>query len=336
MATINDVAREAEVSRSTVSRVINQRSEVNEETREIVLQAMRKLNYSPNSSARALAKQKTNNIGVVAMNLVLPFYSNIIDGIYRSADELGYGTLFCIHNNTESRANVRYLDMLYGTVDGIIFVGENSVSRRDLVKFTDKEYPIVMIESSYNIPSVVSINVDNFQGAYLATRHLIQLGHRRIAHLKGRDDWFQTKDRMEGYIQALKDYALNVDNKLIVSGNFVYNDAYECSKELLDQKSGITAVFCANDVMAAAFMHAANEKGVKIPDDISVVGFDDIQDKSIFIRSMMPDITTIRQPIGDMVQYAVKSLVSRFTNGEAIGSKVFDMELIKKESTRQI
>lgn len=329
MVTIYDVAREAGVSRSTVSRVINGKREVNEETRQRVEKAMKKLGYRPNTLARSLALQKTNTLGIVSIGLTEPFFSAFIDGIHDSVDKKGYGAIFC-KNDPENEANIDYLSILYGKVDGIIFIGEKAVSRRDLVELVDKGFPVVLIESSFNIPGVTSINVDNYQGAYSAVRYLIQLGHRKIAHIMGRRDYFESRDRLEGYKQALKDYRIDVEEDLIKEGNFIYSDAYECSKELLEKD--FTAVFCASDVMAAAFMRAAIEKGKEIPKDISVIGFDDVENCGLFTRDM-PLITTIRQPRYEMANYAVEALIDNISKGVICEDKVFRTKLIVRDST---
>lgn len=331
MANIYDVAREAGVSRSTVSRVINGKKEVNEETRQKIMDAMQRLNYSPNASARALALQKSHVIGVVAAGLTEPFFSGFIDGIFDSADEMGYGTLFC-QNDHRNKTNINYFDVLHGKVDGIIFLGENTVSRSEVVKLADENYPVVMIESNFNIPGLVCVNIDNFQGAYAATRHLIQSGHKKIAHIMGRQNSFEANDRLKGFIQAMEDYGLRADSRLIKTGNFVYNDAYGCSTELLNHPREYSAVFCANDIMAAAFMHAAMEKGVGIPGDVSVIGFDDIGNNDLLIKEM-PPLTTMRQPRREMAQYAVEALVRRIEEGTVLESKIFNTELVIRNST---
>lgn len=334
MATIYDVAREAGVSRSTVSRVINGKKEVNEETRRIVEEAMRRLDYRPNASARALASQKSYTLGVVSVGLTDPFYSSMIGSIYHSADELGYGTLFCV-NNLGKQTKVDYFNILFGKVDGIIFVGENTVSYSELVRLVNAAYPVVLIENNMNIPEIISVNIDNFQGAYNATRYLIQLGHKKIAHMMGRKSSFEAADRLKGYTQALKDYGITMDAGLVKEGHYLFNNAYQCSKELLDERRDVTAIFCANDIMAAAFMHAAMERGLKVPDDISVVGFDDIKDSDLFLKEM-PLLTTVRQPRRELAAYAVKTLVGKIERKEKGENKVFNTELVVRESTAEI
>jgi Transcriptional regulators len=331
MVTIYDVARIAGVSRSTVSRVLNNRKEVNEETRAKVQAAIRKLNYSPNVSAQVLASQTTNTLGVVSFGMK-SFYSSFMDGIYYYADEMGYGVIFGV-NNPVNKTRVNYLNMMNGRVDGIIFLGE-TVTPTELVRLLETHYPLVLIESDIRFPGVLSVNIDNYHGAYQATKHLIQLGHKKIAHIMGNPESTGAMDRLKGYSQALEDHRLETSENLIKTGNYLFNDGYRAARELLDESPGIEAVFCANDNMAIAFIKAAFEKGLKIPEDISVVGFDDVSDQELFIKNM-PRLTTIRQPYLEMAKYAVEALIQLINNKEeALGNQTFKGELIIRDSTR--
>ncbi|NLK21701.1 MAG: LacI family transcriptional regulator [Epulopiscium sp.] len=336
MITIYDVAKEAGVSRSTVSRVLNSRKEVKEETRIKVMNTIEKLNYNPNSAARALAMQANNAIGVVAAGLTDNFYAPIIDAIYTCSDKMGYGSLFCKHNS-KNTVKVNYLSILFGKVDGIIFIGEKTVERSNLIRFIDGGYPVVSIFNKHNtnIPGVVNVNIDNFQGGYSATRHLIQLGHKKIAHIIGDRKSFEALDRFEGYKQALSDYGLDIDHNLIKQGSFSFRDGYHCGKELLASASPMTAIFCASDNIAAGFMHAALEKDISIPKDISVVGFDDINQSGLFLKDM-PAITTIRQPRNQMAEYAVAALINQINKNKVEENKIFQTELIIRDSTRYL
>lgn len=331
LSTIYDVALESGVSRSTVSRVLNGKKEVNEETRRKVMQVIKKLNFNANASARSLALQRNLTIGVVSAGLTDPFYSSIIDCIHESADEAGYGTLFC-KNTPEHRTNFNYFNILYGKVDGILFVGENTVLRRDVIRLLDEAYPTVLIENDLTLPGAVCVNIDNFGGAYAAVRHLIHLGHKNIAHIMGKTGSFESQHRLNGYRQALDDYSLDCDKNLIKTGNFTFIDAYQSSKELLSERSNFDAVFCSSDLMAAGFMHAAYEKGLKIPDDVSVIGFDGIDDNSVFAKEM-PGLTTVRQPRNAMAAYAVKALIHSIEKNDTLENKVFSTKLVIRNST---
>ncbi len=335
MANIYDVAKEAGVSRSTVSRVINNNSEVSEKTKQRVLVAIEKLNYSPNASARSLALNKNGVIAVVSRYMLSdPFYSKVAEYIYRIADKRGYGIFFCI-NERDTKSNLNYFRMLYGKADGIIFLGYDSVKREELVKFVDRKYPIVLFENNINIPGIVKVNLDNYYGGYVATRYLIQKGHKRIAHYKGQVESFEVIDRLRGYKSALQDYNISYDNSIVIDGQFSYEEAYNQADKLLKNKD-ITAVFCDSDLMAWGFIEKALELGIKIPQDISVIGFDDINynlryDLKGYKKNM--DITTLRQPIYKMSEYAVDALVENIETGNIKDDKIFSPELIEKGTT---
>lgn len=331
MVTIYDVARIAGVSRSTVSRVLNDRKEVNNETRARVQDAIRKLNYSPNVSAQALASQSTNTIGVVSFGMK-SFYSNFMDGIYYFADKMGYGTIFGV-NNPVNKTRVNYLAMMNGRVDGIIFLGE-TVTRGELVRLLDENYPLVLIENDIRFPGVLSVNIDNYHGAYQATRYLIQLGHQKIAHIMGNPESTGAMERVKGYSQALEDHQLESGSNLIKVGNYLFNDGYRASRELLVECPDLTAVFCANDNTAVALIKAVFEKGLRVPEDISVIGFDDVSDQELLINNM-PRLTTIRQPYQEMAKYAVEALIQLINHQESHGNKMFKGELIVRDSAKQ-
>lgn len=331
MVSIYDVAKKANVSKSTVSRVINNQAGVKGEKRQKVLEVMKELNYHPNSSARSLASKKNNTIGVVVRWMLgHTFYSKFIDGIYQTASKLGYGVLFCV-NNINFKEGVPYSDILLGKVDGIIFLGHDSVSRKEVIKLNDQNFPLVLIDSNYNIPGIMEINVNNFNAAYNAVKYLIQLGHKRIAHFMGDKNAFDAIERFKGYKQALKDYELEYNEDLVIEGNYYFDNAYSMSNIFFKKKHDFTAIFCANDVMAAAFIKSASEHGFRIPEDISVIGFDDV-DLTRSGNGSNISITTIKQPRYEMSKYAVESLVNRIENNIVCENKIYDLELIVKES----
>jgi len=326
LVTIVDVAKMAGVSRSTVSRVLNNRKEVKKETRVRVQEAISKLNYAPNVTAQALASQATKTIGVVSFGMK-SFYSSFMDGIYYYADELGYGTIFGV-NNPVNKTKINYLNMMNGRVDGIIFLGE-TVTHQELLRLLESNYAVVLIENDIRFPGLINVNIDNYHGAYQATKYLINLGHEKIGHIMGDPNSAGATERLHGYSQALEDHHLETNANLIKVGNYLFDQGYTAAIDLL--KENPTAVFCANDNMAIAFIKAAGEEGLKVPEDISIVGFDDVYDQELIIKNM-PLLTTIRQPYQEMAKYAVKALIHLITHKEALGNKVFKGELIIRQS----
>jgi DNA-binding LacI/PurR family transcriptional regulator len=337
LTSIYDVAKLANVSNSTVSRVLNNSGAVKEEKRQRVLDAVQQLNYHPNGSARALALKRCKVIGVVVRELPgHVFYNKIVEGIYQEAYKRGYGVLFCINNiNRCGNTSVHYSTFLMDKVDGIIFLGHDAVTREDIISIKDQDFPVVLIDNNYNIPGVPSINVNNYDGAYKATRYLIQVGHRHIAHIMGDINAFDADERFRGYRQALIDYNLPYDENLVISGNYLFNESYTASNRFLDENRDFTAVFCANDDMAGGFIKSAVEHGLRIPKDVSLVGFDDINLMQTNINCDV-NLTTIKQPRYEMGEYAIEMLVNRIEKGVLGRSINIDLELIVRDSVAEI
>lgn len=331
MSNIYDVAREAGVSRSTVSRVLNNRSEVNEETRLKVLDAIQKLNYQPNATARSLALSKSNTIGVITKHIANTFYAEFIESIHVTAEKAGYGTLFSFCN-TEFKSGIDYTGILNGKVDGIIFVGENTFSDAQLQVLAKNGIPTVVIESKDVGASAISVNINNFEAAYNATSYLIMLGHRKIAHIYGNKDMYEFSERIEGYKAALKKNGITVDERIMQDGNFRAADSMKRAEKLFNSQPDITAAFCANDIMAAGVIQAAISMGKRIPEDFSVIGFDDMIIPEL-IPFNLPSITTVRQPKKEMAEYAVGAVVDWIENGTKGQNKVFDTDFIIRNST---
>lgn len=333
MASIYDVAKKANVSKSTVSRVLNNLPGVMDDKKARILSAIKELNYHPNGSARALALKQSKIIGVVVLATLGNFYGSFIDGIYQEAYINGYSVLFCINNITkESENGVHYTSFLLDKVDGIIFLG-HAATREEIIRLRDQNLPIVLIYNYYKIPGVPSINVNNFDGAYNAVRYLIQLGHKKIAHLKGGKDAYSASDRFKGYVQALEDYNLEYDPDLVIEGNYSFPEAYVSSIKLLQRRSDFTAIFCSNDEMAGGFIKSAIEHGFCIPDDFSVVGFDDIN-LVLPYQNLSRGLTTIKQPRYEMGQLAVKALIGKIENDVNSPNINLDLEMIIRDSVK--
>lgn len=334
MTTINDVAHEAGVSKSVVMKVIGGDADVDEQIIRKVFLAMSKLDYRPHRPSKKEKGENANKvIGVVTSTLLAdPYFSVIHDSIYDTADRMGYATLFCQNDQRKDKANVDFFHALYQKVDGIVFVGQVTIEIKNIAKFIEESYPMVFIESKIDSPGVIRLNVNNFKGAYDATSYLIKLGHKKIAHIMGRENNFVSTERLKGYAKALEDHKIGYDKSLVKVGNFEYEDALVCSEELISQIKGLTAVFCSNNSMATAFIQAAIGLGISIPVDISVIGFDDTIDCKYFSKKM-PLLTTMRQPRQRMGEYAVEAIVNLIKDMEILEDSFFETELIIREST---
>lgn len=330
MATIREVAKRAGVSYATVSHVINDTRFVSQATRDRVLAAMDELNYRPNALARSLRKGKTNTIGLILPDSANPFFAEIGRSVEDSAFNLGYSVILCNTERNPHREQL-YVDVLSKKqVDGIIFVatGEQVDSLNFLLS---QEVPVVLIDRDLPNSEVDAVLTDNQQGGYLATQHLIELGHRRIACIAGPSHITPSAERVIGYKQALEEAGLPFDETLVVRGDHHPGSGHHITSALLDLNPRPTAIFALNDLMAIGALHGAAKAGCRIPEDLAIIGFDNI-DLTSFTN---PPLTTIAQPKAEIGSLAAKFLAERIKDKTCPPRRiVLPTELIVRESTR--
>ena len=306
MPTMREVAHRAQVSTTTVSHVINNTRYVSDDVRSRVVHAMQELGYRPNALARSLRRGKTFTIGLILPDSANPFFAEIGRHIEAAAFHSGYNVILCNTEGEYEREQI-YVDLLIKKqVDGFIFVaaGDKSESLQSLLK---ENILVVLIDRQIPGTNVDVVLTANRQGGYLATQYLVGLGHTRIAFLAGPSNVHPSAERKTGYLQALQDEGLFRDDRLIAAGNFRVDSGHKIVRDLLTLEEPPTAIFCANDLMAIGAIRAAGEKGLRVPENISIVGFDDIELASY----TTPALTTIRQPISLMAKNAVGLLIER-------------------------
>ncbi len=331
MANIYDVARRAGFSRSTVSRVLNAKGEVDPNTAELIWAAVRELNYHPNASARALVRQRTDMIGVMLANVSDPFYEKIIKGI--EAATLVHNLEVVFYNSDDNLQNHQLLIsnvLETNKVDGLIVVGSHLGDHKALLEIIGRGFPIAMIERYFTDIKVPCAVADNRQGAGVAVEHLIRLGHRRIGCITGNLHYQTAIERLEGYKTSLVNHQLVVAEELIALGDFHYETGYDAMKQLLALPERPTAVFACNDMMAFGAIAAIREAGMAVPGDLAIVGYDDIAFTTVF----NPQLTTVRQPLFEMGSLVTKSLIDRIRFGEAapVVKEVFPVDLVIRKS----
>lgn len=330
MANIDDIAKKAGVSRSTVSRVLLGGNKVKLSTKEHVLQVIEEMNYTPNTAARALAGRKTQNIGIVSSYTFNdPFYSIIGEEIYNTCEKHGYSTLFLIHRADEI-GHKDPIDVLNGKVDGFIYMGDHSVTKEQLKKLTKMGLPTAVFKTGEWIEGITMVDSDNVDGARKGIEYLIGLGHNRIAVLSGKDEYYENKERILGYRKALKEYNIPFDPTLVFQGGFSYNIAMGLAKQIIDSQA--TAVFCFNDVMAHGFIRGAKAYGYRVPEDITVLGYDDITFSNY---DSYISLSTVKQPIKEMGQCLAETLIRQIEQGESSEVKIFQTKISEKETARQ-
>ena len=309
MATIKDVAKRAGVSVATVSYVVNGTRNVAPETAERVRAAMEELNYHPNAVAQSLRTRTTHVIGAVVSDISNPFFATLIRGAEDCARENGYSLLIC--NTSEKLENeLVYLQLLSRKrVDGMILAptGKNDELIRDLIA---RGMQIVFIDRKLEGIEAPAVLSENEEGAYRATQHLIERGHRRIGIVLGLPHVSTTTERLRGYERALTDSGLEIDRSLIVYGHSQVKEGKKACLELLDRKDRPTAVFATNNLMTLGVMMAIHELGLRCPQDVSVVGFDDFE----WAAAFEPPLTTVAQDPYRIGEGAIRMLVTNLRN----------------------
>ena len=324
--TIGDVAAQAGVSIATVSKVINGRYGVAPATLERVQSVIDELGYESSLVARSLRSRRTNVLGIVVADIE-PFSAELLKGAGAAIRERGYELIVYSgsgHGKDHSGWERRYISRLGGTLtDGIILVTPTVVD-------VDDGTPLVAVDPHTGPSSLPSVHSDNLAGAITATRHLLELGHRRIGFLAGRPDLESARQREQGYCRALSDAGLPVDTNLIRVGDYELEMSQEPARQLLTLDDRPTAVFAANDLSAMQTMHVARTLGLAIPHDVSVVGFDNIPESAL----IEPPLTTIDQSIQEMGRRAVELLIAVIEGETGLTQQVtLPTRLVVRQST---
>jgi len=329
--TINDIAARARVSVATVSRVLNNSPKVNPQTRQKVLSIIKKFNYNPNPLARGLIKQKTENIGLFVPLSPHFFSQYYFREIVRGISEILISTRYelIIKQPKNFDAYLGYpSEVSLDSFDGLILISPPKDDH--LVKYleTFRKKPTVLI--NFRSSFLNFVDLDNVSEAKKMTEYLINLGHKKILFINGIATSLNSLDRLEGYKLALIENNISYNPSLVFYADFDQAKAYAFMKEFLDSGESIDAVFCANDLMAIGAICAIKEKGLRVPVDIPVVGFDDIDVAGYFD----PPLTTIRQPLFEMGKKAAELLLNQIENGETIKQEdvIFQGELIIRKS----
>lgn len=325
MPTIKDVAKMAGVSVATVSRVINNSGYVNEVTKKRVEQAISQLNYRPNNVARSLFHGRSQMIALLVPDIMNPFFPELARAVEDFAKLNDYTFVLC-NTDDDPEKEMHYIYALeQKSVDGIIVVS-STVTEKSLQGI---HVPIVALDRivSAKLPS---ITVKNRDGARQAVRYLKQLGCKRIAHICGPDNVSNTKERLGGYIDEVKNEEWFLSS-YVVSGDYQYDKAMDATKNLLKSHPEVDGIFVANDLMGVGVLKAAQELGLKVPEDIQIIGFDGIS----LGEKITPSITTMKQPIYEMGTRAAQLLIQQINEpNQQVQHEEYEVTLVKRESTK--
>ena len=330
--TIKDIAKECGVSTAAVSLVLNNReTRISEETKKRILDTVDRYNYRPNKLAIGLLKNSTSTFGIIVPDISNIFFAELCKGCESEARKYNY-TLMVTSADEFPSDNMKYFNALVDhQVDGIVYVAPSNIDNQTIhsicSKITETKIPFVAVDRMLDLPFAKSIVNDNVHGGFIATRHLLELGHRRIGCLTGPLCNRTSTDRLKGYQQAPAEFGVPYDPALVLEGDFSVSSGYDSLAYMRGQ--GVTALFCFNDMMALGAYRAIRDYKMSLPQSISLVGYDDI-----FISEMLdPPLTTVNQPAFEIGTSAIRTLIALAKNDASADQVVFTPNLKVRSST---
>lgn len=311
MPTIHDVAKYAGVGSITVSRVINNSGYISPETRERVRKAIVELGYVPNTLARSLRSRRTNTVGLIITDITNPFFTTLARGVEDAANEAGYTVIFC-NTDEDAAKEEKYLNvLLQKQVDGLLLVPTHR-SLDTIRQVVKRGTPVVVLDRRIPEVDVDTVRCDSIDGAYQLTKYLISLGHRQIAVMSGAVGVSTADDRVAGYRKALDEYGITILDQYILRGEFTPDSGYSMTKQAINLPPRPTALIAANNFITIGAMKALQEVGIEVPEDMALVGFDDLPPAIV----TFPFFTVVFQPAYDMGTRAMELLLKRLNEKE--------------------
>ena len=329
--TIYDVAREANVSMATVSRVVNGNPNVKPTTRKKVLEAIDRLGYRPNAVARGLASKKTTTVGVIIPDISSIFFSELARGIEDIATMYKYNIILSNSDQNTDKELHLFNTMLGKQVDGIVFMGGN-IKEELVQEFEKSPVPLVLAASFDKEDKIPAVTIDYEQAAYDAVKTLLETGHNHIGYVSGPfEEPVNGEKKLDGYKRALAEAGMPFEEELVVEGDYTYDSGIEAVEKLLTLSNRPTAIFVGTDEMALGVIHGAQDKGLQIPEDIEVVGFDNTR----LATMVRPQLTTVVQPMYDIGAVAMR-LLTKLMNKEIVEETnvVLPHRIEKRRSTK--
>lgn len=332
--TIHDIAKALNISGSTVSRALNDNSRISDKTKKAVRDMAKQLGYQPNALASNLRTSCTKTIGVIIPRISRYFFSSAITGIEELARTRGYNVIICQSNDQEARESDCVQTLFASRVDGVISsIAINTENFEHYKTFTDRNIPLVFFDRVCDELETSQVVVDDFKGGFIAAEHLISKGCKRIAHIGGPQHLNIYINRLQGYLKALRKHNFKIEEDLIIESLLTREDGKACAKKLLDSPKRPDAIFAANDISALSIILYAKEIGLRIPEDLAVVGFSN----EPFSEYVSPSLTTIEQSGFDVGTKATELLLDIITNktGNHQETIVLPVKLIERESSNR-
>lgn len=334
-ATIREVAKKAGVSISTVSRAFNNYDDISKQTRELIFRIAEELSYKPTIATRNQNSNNTFRLAILVEDYETTGALNQLVfemqmSFQNTASKLGYETLILSTNTDMQKTEDMQKMFVEKQVDGAFIMG---------LKMTDEyysqlstiHYPCVTFDININNPMVNCIGMDNIRGAFMAVEHLIKLGHKKIAFINGHNEAFVSYERLDGYCLALNRYDIPFDKRLVANGHFTDKGGGAAAESLISQYKDVTGIVCASDLMAVGAINALDKLGYSVPDDISIVGYDDLY----LAQCMNPGLTTIQQDTKKLGEIAANNLIN-MVNGQSVGRILIEPTLIIRDSTKKV
>lgn len=328
--TIYDVAREANVSMATVSRVVNGNPNVKPTTRKKVLATIERLGYRPNAVARGLASKKTTTVGAIIPDISSIFFAELARGIEDIATMYKYNIILSNSDQNKDKELQLINTMYEKQVDGILFMG-GTITEDHVKQFESSSVPVVLAATYDETNTIPSVNIDYEQAAFEATKFLLDKENKPVAFISGADDTTISKQKYVGYQRAFKESNITLNEEFVVKGDYTYDSGIEAFEELFALENKPTAIFVSSDEMALGVIHGAQDKGLTIPDDLEVFGFDNTR-----LASMVrPTLSTIVQPMYDIGAVAMR-LLTKYMNKEEVSEKkvVLPHRIVERNSTK--
>ncbi|WP_282175800.1 substrate-binding domain-containing protein [Vibrio nereis] len=332
MATMKDIAKLAGVSTSTVSHVINKSRYVSEEISERVNKAAQELNYTPSALARSLKVNRTKTIGMLVTTSTNPFFGEVVKGVERSCYHKGYNLILCNTEGDNERMRESINTLLQKRVDGLILMCSSLEGERIDVFDKYPDIPVVVMDWGPMLFTSDKIQDNSLRGGYMAAKYLVDAGHKNIGCITGPLVKHQAQMRYEGYKRALNEAGLEFNPHWIIESDFECEGGYDSFNKMCEKGPLPEAIFVCNDMMAMGVINAANERGIRIPEDLSIIGYDDIH----IAKFMTPALTTIHQPKYRLGKAAVEALLNKLDGGETEPQVVqLEPALVERKTVKQ-
>lgn len=301
--TLKDIGKEVGVSATTVSRALNNKPDISYQVKQKIKEVAQRLGYSPNALARSLKAKKTSSIGVLIADIADPFFAPIVKGIENTARQMGYSIILCDTGGEYEQEKLALQMMLEKRVDGLL-ITPSQTEYGDILELKRKKIPFVLVGRHFDLVESDYVITDDIKGAFLATDYLIKKGHKRILFMNGPNYISSAKERLVGYKRALQEHSILFDKSLVKEGALKMEDGYRIMKQILSSGTKFTAVFAYCDFVVLGIMQALEEAKLKIPEDIAIVGYDDV----VFARFLQVPLTTVHIPKYELGKETMKLL----------------------------